>query len=148
VRLVVVGGETDEPDPELNPEIKRLQDIAMEEGVFDQVTFTGRKQRHILKFYYAAADIFVSTPWYEHFGITPLEAMASGTVVIGSNVGGIKYTVVDGHTGFLVPPKNEEALAQRIQLLLGSDRLLDHMRKNALKRVNNLFTWEKVAFSC
>lgn len=148
VRLLIVGGETDTPDPEFNPEIKRLQQVAKEAGVLSQVTFTGRKQRNVLRFYYAAADIFISTPWYEPFGITPLEAMASGTVVIGSNVGGIKYTVVDGQTGFLVPPKDPAALAARIKLLLSSDRLLDHMRKNALKRVNNLFTWEQVAFSC
>lgn len=148
VRLLIVGGETDEPDPDKNPEIARLQKIAEELDILHQVTFTGRRQRSVLKYYYAASDIFVSTPWYEPFGITPLEAMATGTVVIGSNVGGIKYTVVDGQTGFLVPPKDSETLANRIYLLLKSERLLEHMRKNAIKRVNSLFTWEKVALLC
>lgn len=148
LRLLIVGGETDEPDPAKNPEIARLQKLANDLGVLSQVTFTGRRQRQVLRYYYAASDIFVSTPWYEPFGITPLEAMATGTVVVGSNVGGIKYTVVDGQTGFLVPPKDPEALANRIDVLLNSDRLLEHMRKNAFKRVNALFTWEKVALQC
>ena len=56
--------------------------------------------------YYAACDVFVTTPWYEPFGITPLEAMASARPVIGSAVGGIRYSVVDGVTGFLVPPRD------------------------------------------
>ena len=105
VRLLIVGGETDIPDITLNPEIGRLQKIAAENDVESLLTFTGRRQRKELKYFYSAADIFVSTPWYEPFGITPLEAMASGTVVIGSNVGGIKYSVVDGQTGFLVHQK-------------------------------------------
>lgn len=104
-RLIVVGGETDDPNPMAWPEIARLQKIAREEGVEDRVTFAGRKNREMLKYYYCAADVFISTPWYEPFGITPLEAMACGTPVIGSDVGGIKYSVVDGKTGFLVPPK-------------------------------------------
>ena len=92
-RLVIVGGETDNPNPLACPEIARLMKIAKQEGVLDKVTFVGRKNRDMLKYYYAAADIFISTPWYEPFGITPLEAMACGTPVIGSNVGGIKYSV-------------------------------------------------------
>ena len=63
----------------LCPEIGRLQKLAIEKGIESSVVFTGRKQRDVLKFYYAAADIFITTPWYEPFGITPLEAMACGT---------------------------------------------------------------------
>ncbi len=148
MRLVVVGGEDDRPDPLLCPEIARLQKIAMEEGVASSVVFTGRKQRDVLKFYYAAADLFITTPWYEPFGITPLEAMACGTVVIGSNVGGIKFTVEDGVTGFLVPPHDPSALAQKIETLIGDEKLLATMHHNSLKRVNKYFTWRGVAASC
>src|SRR5690606_31633008 len=91
VRLLDVGGDSDEPCPIKTPEIGRLQTIAREEGIEDRVTFTGRRYRDQLKYYYNAADIFVSTPWYEPFGITPLEAMACGVPVVGANVGGIKY---------------------------------------------------------
>src|SRR3954471_3980448 len=83
-RLVLVGGNSDLPDPALTPEIARLQAIAAEEGVEDRVHFTGRRTREFLKLYYSAADIFATTPWYEPFGITPLEAMACGTPVIGA----------------------------------------------------------------
>lgn len=144
VRLLVVGGETDDTSAEKNPEIARLQQIAMEAGVGDQVTFTGRKQRDELKYYYAASDVFVTTPWYEPFGITPLEAMACGTPVIGSNVGGIKYSVEDGKCGFLVSPNDPDALAGRIFELIYDVPLRENMRLNAIRRVNTLFTWSKV----
>jgi len=148
LRLVIVGGEHDTPDPSLCPELARLQKIAKQEDVEDLVVFTGRKQRDALKFYYAAADIFITTPWYEPFGITPLEAMACGTPVIGSNVGGIKFTVEEGKTGFLVPPHQPKALAESIETLVADEKLLGAMHHNALKRVNKYFTWRSVAASC
>src|SRR5205814_8009319 len=111
-RLVIVGGETADADPSATPEIGRLQEIARAEGVGDRILFAGRQSRDRLKLYYSAADVFVTTPWYEPFGITPLEAMACATPVVGSNVGGIKFTVRDGETGYLVPPGNPEALAE------------------------------------
>jgi glycosyltransferase involved in cell wall biosynthesis len=109
-RLLIVGGESEVPDPELTSEIGRLQAIAQELGVADQIIFVGRKGRDVLKYYYSAADVFVTTPWYEPFGITPLEAMACGTPVVGANVGGIKFTVRDRETGYLVPPNDPETL--------------------------------------
>jgi glycosyltransferase involved in cell wall biosynthesis len=145
VRLLIVGGESDEPDPVKTPEIRRLQDIARELGVADKVTFTGRRARNVLKYYYAAADIFISTPWYEPFGITPLEAMACGTPVIGSNVGGIKYSVAHRHTGYLVPPHEPQALAEAALPLLHDPVLYRSMQRDAIRRVNSLFTWDKVA---
>jgi len=148
LRLVIVGGEHDKPDPGLSPELSRLQKIAKEEGVHSSVVFTGRKQRDALKFYYAAADIFITTPWYEPFGITPLESMACGTPVIGSKVGGIKFTVEEGKTGLLVPPHNPSALAESIESLITDEKLLASMHHNAIKRVNKYFTWKSVAVSC
>jgi glycosyltransferase involved in cell wall biosynthesis len=99
----------------------------------------------MLKYYYCAADIFISTPWYEPFGITPLESMACGTPVIGSNVGGIKYSVVDGKTGFLVPPNDPEALAAKVDLLISNNVLHQQMKKASIQRVKENFTWQKVA---
>lgn len=146
-RLLIVGGESDTPDARLCPEIGRLQKIAEENGVSSQVTFTGRRNRDLLKYYYSAADVFITTPWYEPFGITPLEAMACGTPVIGANVGGIKFSVKDGVTGYLIPPKNEIALANKIDQLLSRPQLIRKMQANALKRVHSLFTWAKIAES-
>lgn len=144
-RLLIVGGESDEPDERLTPEIGRLKKIAEEEGVASHVTFTGRRGRDVLKYFYAAADIFITTPWYEPFGITPLEAMACGTPVIGANVGGIKYSVEDGRTGFLIPPKDPQALAQKIELLINNTQMLSAMKVNAVKHVHKFFTWANVA---
>ncbi len=147
VRLLVVGGESDIPDELLTPEIGRLKRIAIEENVSEHVIFTGRKRRDILKYFYAAADVFITTPWYEPFGITPLEAMACGTPVIGANVGGIKYSVSDGKTGFLVPPNDPSALARKIEQLIFDPRLMAIMKNNAVKHVNKYFTWRSVAIS-
>lgn len=147
IRLLIVGGETEKPDPASCPEIKRLQQLADEQGVSAQVTFTGRKNRNVLRYYYSAADIFITTPWYEPFGITPLEAMACGTPVIGANVGGIKYSVKEGKTGYLIPPKDPQALAVKINHLLFNPALIKKMQASALKRVHHLFTWAQVAGS-
>jgi glycosyltransferase involved in cell wall biosynthesis len=147
VRLLVVGGEAENPDPSCCPEIARLTTLARDEGVADQVDFTGRKNRNMLKYYFSAADIFVTTPWYEPFGITPLESMACGTPVIGSNVGGIRYSVKDGVTGFLVPPKDPEALAERIRFLLANPLLIRKMRTSGIHRVQREFTWQRIAES-
>jgi D-inositol-3-phosphate glycosyltransferase len=147
VRLVVVGGIDREPDPSRMPELARLQAVAAEEGVGDRVTFVGRRDREELAAYYSAADVFVSTPWYEPFGITPVEAMACGTPVVGSNVGGIKFTVRDNETGYLVPPRDPDAVAERIAHLYRHPKLLAVFGRQAMRRANDLFTWERVARS-
>lgn len=146
-RLLIVGGDTDRPNPAESPELTRLMAIAAEEQVAQTVTFAGRKNRDILKYYYAAADVFVTTPWYEPFGITPLEAMACGTPVIGSEVGGIKYSVKDGYNGFLVPPNDPQALAGKIQQLFSNQQMHQTMQINAIKSVNAVFTWAQVSKS-
>lgn len=144
-KLLIVGGESDCPDISSTPEIARLQKLAAEAGVLDRIIFAGRKGRDLLKYYYSAADIFITTPWYEPFGITPLESMACGTPVIGSNVGGIKYSVLEGRTGLLVPPKDPAALAEKISFLLSNPDIIRKMGQHSLARVNALFTWKKVA---
>lgn len=140
VRLLIVGGDAD-----TTTELQRLQQLAAELDVKDRVLFAGQKSREELKYYYAAADLFITTPWYEPFGITPLEAMACGTPVIGSNVGGIKFSVAEGKTGALVPPRDADALAAKISSLLRSPAALEEMSANAIRRINKLFTWELVA---
>jgi glycosyltransferase involved in cell wall biosynthesis len=145
VHLLVVGGESEHPDLRQCPELNRLYQIAQENNVAGQIHFAGRKQREVLKYYYAAADIFVTTPWYEPFGITPLEAMACGTPVIGANVGGIKYSVLDGQTGALVTPNDPAELAQKIEELIFDQTKLTELSSNAINRVNTYFTWASVA---
>ena len=146
-KLVVVGGNSDLPCPVLTPEIGRLRGIAAAEGVAEQVLFTGRRSREFLKLYYNAADVFVTTPWYEPFGITPLEAMACGTPVVGADVGGIKYSVADGFTGSLVPPNDADALAAALAKLFRAPDLRKELGRNAIERVHEQFTWAKVTAS-
>jgi D-inositol-3-phosphate glycosyltransferase len=145
VRLVIVGGNSSDPDPRIQEEVARLEAIAAREEISDLVEFVGKRGRDDLKYFYSAADIFVSTPWYEPFGITPLESMACGTPVIGSNVGGIKFTVRDTETGYLVPPRDPSALAERIAHLYKHPKLMDLLGRQAIRRVNDLFTWQRVA---
>src|SRR5690606_34691237 len=145
VQLVVVGGEHECLDIHSDKEYRRLTELTEALQLGDTVAFAGRKSRDQLRYYYSAADVFVSTPWYEPFGITPLEAMACGTPVIGSQVGGIQYSVADGKTGFLVPPKDPVALAEKLLTLLNDVNLREKMRQNALEWVNKHFTWENVA---
>lgn len=144
VRLLIVGGESEDPDPVKTPEIGRLQQMAFELKVSDRIIFTGRKTREQLKLYYSAADLFITTPWYEPFGITPLESMACGTPVIGSCVGGIKFSVRHGKTGYLVPPDQPELLAQRIQEIYSNKNLFRDFSRKAIEHVNSLFTWDIV----
>jgi D-inositol-3-phosphate glycosyltransferase len=143
--LLIVGGETREADPEATPELGRLMRVAEEEGVAGRVRFTGSRDRDELRYYYNAADVFVTTPWYEPFGITPLEAMACGTPVIGANVGGIKFSVRDGESGYLVPPKDPDALAERLAFMFNNPRLMASLRQQSIRRANDLFTWARVA---
>lgn len=145
VKLLIVGGESEILDETCCPEFARLMAVAREHNVADSIIFAGRKNRSLLKYYYSAADIFITTPWYEPFGITPLEAMACGTPVIGANVGGIKYSVADGDTGLLVNPHDPDALGEKIDKIIDNPALLNRMGESAIHRVNTWFTWAKVA---
>lgn len=143
-RLCVVGGNTDDADEAATPEIGRLRGIAQEEGVSDWVQFTGRRHREQLATYYSASDVFVTTPWYEPFGITPVEAMACGRPVVGSDTGGIRSTVVHGKTGFLVPARDPDRLAGRLAELAGDSALRARMGEAGRLRARRLYTWKRV----
>jgi hypothetical protein len=139
-RLLVVGGE-----PGGSPEVERLAALASALGVAGRVTFTGSRPQWELHRYYSAADAAVSVPHYEPFGMTPLEAMACATPVVGSKVGGIKTSDADGESGYLVPPKDPESLAGRLACLLSDEVLRDRMGRAARRRIEEHYTWERVA---
>ena len=107
----------------------RLQQMRADLGITEFVTFVGSKDQMILPNYYAAAEMVVMFFHYESFGLVALEAMAMGTPVIASEVGGLAHLVRDGETGFHVPSRNPEALAERIFELLKNEAL----RRNELK---------------
>ncbi len=141
-QLLVVGGDSLPAD---DAELRRLSALAAELGMAPFVTFTGAQPRERLRTYYSAANVFVTTPWYEPFGITPLEAMACATPVIGSAVGGIRTTVIDRKTGFLVPPHDPARLASRLALLAREPRLAERLGWTGLRRAHRHFTWRRVA---
>ncbi len=142
--LYIVGGDSEAPDPRLTPEIGVLSRLAESEGVSHAVHFVGRRDREKLKLYYSAADVFLTTPWYEPFGITPLEAMACGTPVIASEVGGLKYTVCHQKTGFLVSVNHAEALEERLLELSLKPDLRTQMGRIGRRRTRALFRWSRV----
>jgi glycosyltransferase involved in cell wall biosynthesis len=144
-RLVVVGGNAEQPDPVATPELARLMALTESLGIEQSVTFTGQRPRDQLRYYYSAADVFVTTPWYEPFGITPVEAMACGTPVVGTAVGGIKTTVVDGETGYLVPPNDPEALAERLAWLHRHPRIAQRLGWAGMRRAYQQYTWRNIA---
>jgi D-inositol-3-phosphate glycosyltransferase len=108
MRLLVVGGEADEPTNGHETSLRRR--IAAL-GLGESVRFVGPQPQSVLPLYYAAADVTVLPSYYESFGMVALEAMACGSPVIASRVGGLVTTVRDGVTGFLVPDGDVEALA-------------------------------------
>src|SRR5690606_8187456 len=113
VQLVVVGGEHECLDIHSDKEYRRLTELTEALQLGDTVACAWRKSRDELRYCYSAADVCVSTPWYEPFGMTALEAVGCGTPLIGSTVGGIQYSVADGKTCFVVPPKDPVALAEK-----------------------------------
>lgn len=145
LQLLVVGGETVAPDPNATPEIGVLQQLAAELDISERVHFYGKRQPDMLRNFYCAGDVAVTTPWYEPFGLTPLEGMACGRPVIGAAVGGITFTIQDGITGRLVPPRDPAALADRLHELLTRPEQAAAMGQAARARVEREFTWPMVA---
>lgn len=135
VCVSIIGGDpwSDDPDDEM----ARLQEIGQDLGVMDMVAFLGAKDQDVLPDYYAAAEMVVMPSHYESFGMVALEAMAMGTPVIASEVGGLAFLVQDGLNGFHVPSRDPEALAERIYTLLNDDecrrRLGRQAYQNALR---------------
>lgn len=129
VCVAIIGGDpwSDNPDVEM----ARLQAMRRELGVHDIVTFLGAKDQNILPNYYAAAEMVIMPSHYESFGMVALEAMATGTPVIASEVGGLAFLIRDGENGFHVPSRDPEALAERIYELLINPACRDRLGHQA-----------------
>ena len=147
VKFLVVGGPPFGKDLYESNEIQALERVAGEAGVLADVEFRGMAKRKETRLYYSSADIFISTPWYEPFGITVIEAMACKTAVIGSNVGGLKYSIEHGKSGLLIPPKDPEALARAIAFLFENEGFRNECATTGRTRVLKQFTWNSVGNS-
>lgn len=140
VCFAIIGGESDADDPEIN----RLRAMVDELGLSCVVSFLGPKGQDILPLYYSAATAVIMPSDYESFGMVALEAMASGTPVIASDVGGLSFLVREAETGYLVPVREPISLAQRIKILLADPQKRDQMGQTASQLAQN-YAWPKVA---
>ena len=141
--LVIAGGP---PVGRLrgDAEYRRLSRLAAGLGVADRVSFRGRVGRPDMPALMRSADLVVSVPWYEPFGMVPLEAMACGVPVVASAVGGHTDAVQDGMTGALVPPRDPGALSQLVAALLSRPDLARYGAA-AAERARARYSWERIA---
>jgi glycosyltransferase involved in cell wall biosynthesis len=144
VELVVAGGPSRDA-LDADPEVSRLRALAAALDVADRVTFLGSVARGDVPQLMCSADIVVAVPWYEPFGIVPVEAMACGRPVLGSAVGGLLDTVVPGVTGELVPPRRPDLLAAALADLLAHPARREAYGRAGRARAVEIYQWERVA---
>jgi D-inositol-3-phosphate glycosyltransferase len=137
--LLIVGG--DEHAGALRSE---LQAQAQAEGIGANIVFTGAVPHQDLPLYYSAADVCVVPSYYESFGLVAVEAMACGTPVVASRVGGLASTVIDGVSGYLIPWRCPEPFAEKLEVLLGNPELRENFSRAARRSVER-FRWRSVA---
>jgi len=138
--LVIAGGT-----PGADPERDRLLAEAARLGVVDRVEMMAQVPRPQVPALLRSADVVVATPWYEPFGIVPVEAMACGVPVVASAVGGMLDTVRPGVTGLLVPPRDPVALASAVGRLLVQPELRRSYGSAAAQRARQDYSWDRVA---
>lgn len=143
LQLIIGGGSR--PGHSDGIERDRIENIVAELGMSDFTTFPGRLSQEILPYYYAAADVCVVPSHYEPFGLVAIEAMASHTPVVASDVGGLQFTVVPEETGLLAPPQDVAAFSAAIDRILANPQWRNELGQAARKRVENKFSWEGVA---
>jgi D-inositol-3-phosphate glycosyltransferase len=138
-RVLIVGG-----DARAEAELDQLRALAARLGVDHHIAFVGAVEHEDLPLYYNAADVCVVPSYYESFGMVAVEAMACGTPVVASRVGGLASTVSDGETGYLIPWRCPEPFAERLELLLDNDELRASFGRAGREAVER-YRWANVA---
>ncbi len=144
VYLAIIGGDPSASPREMSREMARLQKLCDDLCMGQTVVFLGKRNQDTLPYYYSAAEVVVMPSHYESFGMVALEAMACGTPVIASQVGGLAYLVQDGVTGYHVPDGDAAALCDRLSLLLGNPAEQRRMGLCAAEYAQD-YAWEKIA---
>jgi glycosyltransferase involved in cell wall biosynthesis len=144
VELIVAGGPDVSGLPE-DPEARRFEALARSLGVEDRVHLRGRLDRGAVPALMRSADAVVCVPWYEPFGIVPLEAMACGVPAVVSSVGGLVDSVVDGVTGLHVPPRHPERLAAALRHLLADPARRRSLGAAGIVRARSRYGWDRIA---
>jgi glycosyltransferase involved in cell wall biosynthesis len=141
---VVIGGP---PADRLadDPLAAQLWEIARSHHVADRVRLIGGVPPGEMPRWYRSADVLAVAPWYEPFGLVPLEAMACGVPVVATAVGGLTDTIVAGRTGDLVPPRDPRALGVVLRRLLDDPGRRFAYASAALERVRRCYSWQRAA---
>lgn len=141
VRFAIIGGD---PQDSNDTELTRLKELSSRLKLNCVVCFLGAKDQERLPYYYSAATAVIMPSDYESFGMVALEAMASGTPVIASQVGGLAFLVRHQQTGFLVPAREPQALAECITTLISDPEKCKEMGQAASNLAQN-YTWNTIA---
>ena len=144
VHLAIIGGDPTASPEQMTVEMARLQKLCEVLGLDQSVVFLGKRDQDKLPYYYSAAEVLVMPSHYESFGMVALEAMACGTPVIASEVGGLAYLVRDGETGFTIPAEEPDALCEKLTWLLNDSELHQKMSRQAAEYAQD-YAWEKIA---
>ena len=139
LKVLIVGG-----DGAHEGEVKQLKELAGELGVENIMEFVGAVDQGRLPLYYNAADVCVVPSYYESFGLAALEALACGTPVVASRVGGLPAFVQHGRTGYLLALRCPEPFADSMDTILSSKVLQKSMSLAARRRAEGM-GWERVA---
>jgi D-inositol-3-phosphate glycosyltransferase len=142
--VTIIGGDPAVSREEMTHEMARLQDLRNDYGIGDIVTFLGKRSQDTLGYFYSAADVLVMPSHYESFGMVALEAMACGTPVVASEVGGLAFLVKNGETGFLFPGEDPNALCERLTALITNPMARKLMAQRAIAHAQH-YSWSKVA---
>jgi len=142
--LIVIGGDPEGDENSMTLEMARLYQMRVQYGVKDLITFLGKKAQDSLPYYYSAAEVVVVPSLYESFGMVALEAMACGTPVVASQVGGLAFLVQDGETGYTVPVDDPNSLAEKLADILSDPDLRMRMGNRASEFAKQ-YAWERIS---
>jgi glycosyltransferase involved in cell wall biosynthesis len=137
--LLIAGGPSGS-----GPANQDLAGLARDLGVADRITFTGDVSRTHLPALLRSADLLLSGEWEDPSGTVTLQAMACGTPVAASTAGVVGDAVIDGTTGFLVPPGQPSMLARRIRHLFASPMQLEGFSVAAVDRARSRYSWDRI----
>lgn len=126
-------------------ELGTIKNMIYSMGLGEYVKTLGFLPDHTVKSLMKAADVMVIPSIYEPFGIVALEAMASGTPLVASDVGGLSEIIEHEKTGLKVYPANPDSIAWGINTVLSNPRWARAMAQNALAIVKEKYSWEAIA---
>lgn len=141
--FLIVGGDLDAAGQPTGP----LEHIAAEIsalGISQHFRLVGSQPQDSLPLYYSAADVVAVPSRYESFGLVAVEALACGAPVVASRAGGLRFTIDEGQTGYLVKPQSAPALADSLTTILRDDALRANMATQARPSVLR-YSWPNVA---